>query len=1034
MPKFTKEQLEAINYEGENILVSAGAGSGKTAVLTERIVRKIQEGCNINELLVLTFTKAAAVEMKERVRKKLKDLQLEEQLKLIDSSYITTFDSFSLAILKKYHYIINLDKNVKVTDYSIIQLAQKEILDTLFDELYLQNDSDFIALLDKYTIKDDTKIRKMCLEIYHKLELKTDLEDFLNTYEDNYLTLSFVEKKLQEYEKMIIKMLDETSELYDNVTYLIEEEAKFDSALREVLMPFLQSKSLMDLYINRPSKFPRLTTENDNLKIAYANLKDNVKEIVELLWFQNPKDYINSVENTFSEQKTLIKILLMFHNRLMQYKLSNNAYGFNDIAKMSLNIIKRNENVRLELKNTFKEILIDEYQDTSDIQEEFVKLFSNNNLYMVGDIKQSIYRFRNANPKLFKEKYINYGNHIGGKKIDLMKNFRSRREVLDDINVIFRAIMSLEYGGACYPQGHEMVFGNMTFEEIGAIDFNTNYDVLSYDVYKNDPLTKEYKKEEIECFMICKDIISKINNKYQVFDHEKNIVRDATYKDFTVLVDRKSNFSLYKKIFDYFNLPIAVYEDEELTKSTLVKVINNILKLVLKCHAKEYDTEMFYALMSVSRSFLMQYNDDFLKNIKTNFINNEAFIKAQKISSLIGNASNLDIFRMCIEEFDLYNKSILIKDVEDTMVKIAYLTDLLKELSQKGYSLKSFVNYIDDIYESELKITYKANINLDNAVSLMTIHRSKGLEYRIVYVCGLEPAFNISDTKSFISFTDDLGLVFLDVAENAVQDSFYKVLLKNAYLQEEISEKIRLFYVALTRAKEKIILVDSRKYDDDGNIIEKEKNIAKAKCFRDFIYLIPNINQKRKNIPLPQLGLTKDYDLIRDFNYHDFIKPSNKIINHGDYEHEYTVIEKKRPSKKTKELVVNKNLELGNKLHEILEYLNFYNPNLEHLEHFYRSKIENFLNCELLKNVKSAQIFKEHEFIMQIDDTNYHGIIDLMLVYNDHIDIIDYKLKNILDENYIKQLELYSKYARQFTSSVTCYLYSILDGTVKKVL
>ena len=261
-------------------------------------------------------------------------------------------------------------------------------------------------------------------------------------------------------------------------------------------------------------------------------------------------------------------------------------------------MLKDNKEVREELANYFSEILIDEYQDTSDIQETFISLISNNNVYMVGDIKQSIYRFRNANPYIFKNKYDNYSNHLNGEKIDLNKNFRSRSEVINNINLMFNYIMNDNIGGADYKTSHQMVFGNTAYNN----NEEFNMQILTYD---HD---KSFNKNEIEAFLIAKDIKNKINNKYQVFDKKTSSLRGATYNDFVILMDRTTDFELYKKIFEYQNIPLAIYKDETLNGEVDTTVLCNLLCLIKATRERDFSTKFKYLFTSIARSFLFRFS------------------------------------------------------------------------------------------------------------------------------------------------------------------------------------------------------------------------------------------------------------------------------------------------------------------------------------------------------------------------------------------------------------------------------------------
>ena len=265
------------------------------------------------------------------------------------------------------------------------------------------------------------------------------------------------------------------------------------------------------------------------------------------------------------------------------------------------------------MKNYFNEIMVDEYQDTSDIQEEFINLIENNNVYMVGDIKQSIYRFRNANPYIFKNKYDNYKNNNGGFKIDLSKNFRSRKEVIEDINEVFSPIMDDKIGGADYINEHAMVFGNFDYINSGNNNIENNLEIYKYDYDKDTA----YSKEEIEIFIIANDIKNKVKNNYPVMDKKTKLVRPVTYNDFVILMDKSKSFSLYKKIFEYLEIPLSIMRDESLLNNDHVGLIRNLCELVLLEKNKTYDSTYAFDFLSLGRSYLFDYTDQALFDMVT---------------------------------------------------------------------------------------------------------------------------------------------------------------------------------------------------------------------------------------------------------------------------------------------------------------------------------------------------------------------------------------------------------------------------------
>ena len=479
MPSWTKEQSQAINDRGHNIIVSAGAGSGKTAVLSERVITNLKRGMHINEMLLLTFTKAASGEMRERIRKKIKkEESLKEELDLIDTAYITTFDSFALSIVKKYHYLLNLSKDIKIIDNETITLKKIELLNNIIDSYYEKEDKDFIDLINTFCIKDDEEIRKSILDISNKLDMLSNKEKYLDLYIDKYYNELFIDENVTKYINLIKEKVLEIKNELNNLSYYVDN--KYYDKINESLYNLLNTNTYEEIKQNLNIKLPILKTDYNEAKIIKENISNLIKEIKSLTTYENETELKQSIIKTKPYVQAIINIIKDFTKEVKKYKKEYNIYEFTDISIMAINIVKNNEEIKEELKNHFKEIMIDEYQDTSDLQEEFISLIENNNVYMVGDIKQSIYRFRNANPIIFKTKYDKYTKHIDGEKIDLNKNFRSRQEVLENINLIFNMIMDDEIGGADYIKQHQMIFGNNTYNNEGKTEQNNNFEIYKY--------------------------------------------------------------------------------------------------------------------------------------------------------------------------------------------------------------------------------------------------------------------------------------------------------------------------------------------------------------------------------------------------------------------------------------------------------------------------------------------------------------------------------------------------------------------------
>lgn len=1012
MPNFTSEQKLAIDLDNSSIIVSAGAGSGKTAVLSERVIRKLNDGVDINKLLILTFTKEAAKEMKSRIRSKIIANKMTRQLDLIDGAFITTFDSYSLFVVKKYHYLLNISKNIKVIDSSIINIKKIEIMNDIFKKYYKSDDLKFSKIITDFCFKDDKTLINNIIKLSNSLDLKIDKEIFLNDYINNYYNKNNIDKLKEEFLKLILNKIEEIRYNLDKLRTCCD--SKYYEKIESSLKNLLNSKDFNMIKINSNITLPRLIKASDLEKKYKTNISDILKEIKKLC------DYnLDDIYNTKDYVEIIIEIIKELDSKINEFKFSNSSYEFIDIAKMAIKVVKENKEVREELKNTYNEIMVDEYQDTSDLQEEFINLISNNNVYTVGDVKQSIYRFRNANPNIFKEKYINYQNNVGGKKIDLLKNFRSRKEVLDSINGIFNKVMNLDIGGADYINSHQMVFGNTNY----LIDAKNNLTILNYE-------ENEYTKEENEIFITARDIKNKIDNKYQVMDKETGKMRDITYSDICIIMDRNSEFAKYKQIFEYLNIPLVMYKDEVLSEGIDIILIKNILNLILKIKTKCFDKEFKYYQVSIMRSYLFCYDDNKIFNIFSDnkLFDNEIFNMCKNISYELDSLNNIELLNRVIDDFDIFINTTKIGNINDTIVRIYYLEDLARNLDSLGYSYQEFIEYLNNIDKTDIK--YSLNTDAGNSVKIMNIHKSKGLEFPVCYYTGLHKKFNIADLKDNIFYYNKYGII-LPTYEDTFKDTFVKELVNADYLKEEISEKIRLFYVGLTRAREKMIIVTSLEENDD-TFSEREK--LKYRSFKDILNSI--YNDIKEFIIDVDSNVDLNYkDILKEDLQEEFLNVEDNIID-KKIELDYSVLENAHFSKSLKEIISKeqqKNIDLGLKLHYILEMIDFKNPNLDIVEDNYKPFILGFLNSDIMQDL-NCNIYKEYEFKYTKDNTNYHGFIDLMMEYNDYINIIDYKLKHVEDEAYLKQLNGYKEYIENKTNKkVYLYLYSILDRKVLKL-
>lgn len=1080
---WTNEQKLAIECCIGNTIVSAGAGSGKTAVLTERIFNHLCNGIDIDHLLVLTFTKAAASSMKEKTKKKIienKNNALDKenqkkQLDKIDGSYIMTFDAYALSLVKKYHYLLNVSNNINVVDDNVLKIKREEILEEILNQKYLKKDTDFLETVSDLCIKNDDTFKKGILDIDDKMDLIIDKKEFIENYNAEFFSEKFIERQLKKYQETtleILKNIEYWLTKLENVVYgyenkfMIEDVPKLKELIECKTIKQLEEQvfglKLSNLTLKNADKYTKKTASDLKKQIS-----EGIKEMVRILSLTKSEATLQ-IEGTRKYVEVILDIIKKLNEKTLQFKKEKDLYSYNDIAKMSIEIVKDNPNIKEEIKNYFAEILVDEYQDNSDIQEIFINLISDNNVFVVGDIKQSIYGFRNANPLNFQKKYENCKKSSFGTTIDLNKNFRSRKEVLDTVNKIFVHLMDEYIGGVNYDASQAMVFGMKKYnefnpkkdyyqteiinyplkEEISTIDDNGNLIVQKVDSYPF--LNKEYNKAEVEALIIASDIKKKIKNGFKVLDNKKSDdvkLRDVKYGDFCIMAQSKTQFDLFNKILSAEEIPVKVEREVQIADKDIVKVIKRIFLLIDNVVNKnDYEiTKHCYA--SIERSFLFQKTDETIyQTIKDNAIlKSESYLKCFDISKNIEDKTILEVFNEIVESFNFYEKIHLIGEVEMNIAILEYLSDLALQLGQIGYTYSSFATHLEEILsDSNKKLEFKLNQKEENAVKIMSIHNSKGLEFHVCYFPLLFNHFIFKETSGSYLFDSEKGLIlpykyYQGKEYYGLADTFIKDLFALDKKREIISERIRLFYVALTRAQEKIVLVCSLDLTDEEltGIVDNETR-SKYKSFLGFLNSLGNkLPGKIKNIDLKKdVKLSKKYldnnnDAFKNLNkskgkivvkQFDPIVPST--IEKGKFSKDVSLV-----SKETKDI-----MQQGTKLHYFMELIDFKNPDYSLVEEPFKIKVKNFLESDLLKDVEKAQVTKEFEFIYLKDKQEKHGFIDLLLEYDDKFVIIDYKLKNIDDESYDSQLLGYKEYLQSISEKeVECYLYSLMESNYRQV-
>lgn len=1047
---WSDEQWAAIYEKGQNILVNAGAGSGKTAVLTERIIRILKDGIGLDRLIVLTFTKAAAGEMKERLRKKLtqeigKGCDLREALDFLDQAAVQTFDSFALSLVRRYHYLLGVDRSISIGDNVLFALKKKEIIEEVFNSFYEEEDPEFLNFVSLFALKNDKTLQGYIFSLDEKLELIYDRKAYLDSYLERFYQESFIKGMISRYDKLLEL---ERNRIKNRLERLKEEITDEDLILHVLdceaaLLPLLQCKSYTEFKTEADVVLPRIPKNADEREKAILSyekdqIKASLEKLKEYLEYEDEAEMLETVQKTKPYVSVLIKILNRVEEEFTKFKSRYNIYQFQDIAKMAIRLLQENPEIREYLRDYTYEILIDEYQDTNDFQEILISLLSKNNVYMVGDVKQSIYRFRNANPEIFKNKYRAFKEKNEGLAIDLSQNFRSRKEVLGDINLVFKQVMDSSLGGVDYGPGQELVFGNKNYDK-NAPENDYRMRIINYD-YENEDL-KEY---EIEAFLIGKDIKRLLDKGFQVYDKDQNLVRKARLSDFTILTSEKKHFDTYKKIFEYLGIPLVIHKDESFVRSQEIYVLKNLLRAVQSLKNPEYFAENFRdALFSVLRSFLVEGSDkdifkvlkgDALAGLKIHFP--EVYENLIEISSQTEKATLSQILWEIYEKFGFYEKIIKIGNLEEVEEKLNFLLGKFRELDRLGYRLPDAISYLEEVMAGDLDIEFSRAISSDaDAVQMMSIHKSKGLEFPVCYYADLDTKFKFSELNDRIVFDPEFGFI-LPYFKEGLADIFYKKLLKHKYMCEEISERIRVLYVALSRAKEQMIIV-SPEFLESYRTAEDLVPYADRLNYKSFFTIFSSINNSLSDRieHVSAAGLNKNYETGKVLNIKDFPRLAPLQIHQVSLKREKQ--EKKTASASTSGLLNKETIaaiDFGNMLHGILEVLDV-KTNPEAL--LKEAKLPDFLKSRLLKLFKEPvfqkQILKTyHEYPFYYENVN--GIIDLILETDEELIILDYKLSNLDKAEYLRQLSIYKSYLESISEKkVSAYLYSVMGGVLHKV-
>jgi ATP-dependent helicase/nuclease subunit A len=935
---WTDDQWKAIFSKNQDILVAAAAGSGKTAVLVERIIQKIistEDPINVDELLVVTFTNASAAEMRHRIGEALekainanpKSAHLRKQLSLLNRASISTLHSFCLEVIRKNYYLIDIDPSFRIANETEVQLLRDEVLDELFEDQYgLKGNERFYQLVDMFgSDRSDTALQDIITELY----------DFANS---NASPEEYLRKVVQMYDinsESFIENLPFTKDLLFEVELQLEgAKALAEQGLELTKLPagpapraetFIQDIALFDslLHAKRDSwnslyeamqnvKFTTLKTckgdEYDKDLIEKSkSYRDKSKKIItdlkEELFSRKPEGFLKDMLEMKPSIETLVELVREFSERFAAVKREKGLVDFADLEHLCLQIltIKTEEGrfmpseVALAYRSHFKEVLVDEYQDTNMVQETILQQVSKEgeqegNLFMVGDVKQSIYRFRLAEPNLFLGKYNRFQSNTEttGLRIDLAKNFRSRKEVLDGTNYLFKQLMGVKVGEIEYDEAAELKLG-------APYPDNDEYPIELFlvDLEKEEPSSSEEEVEnadefnpaeleqsQLEAKVIAGQIKKLIGEQKQVYNPKTKSFRSVNYRDFVILLRSMTWAPQIMEEFKHQGIPVYANLATGYFEATEVSIMMSLLKVIDNPHQD-------ISLAAVLRSPIIGLNEEQLGSVRTYsrkgsfFDSITAFLKKHPNNQENGLYENIASFINQLTEWRLMARKGSLTDLiwqlyRDThfydyvgglpggkqrQANLRALYDRAHQYEQTSFrGLFRFLRFVERMTERGDDLgAARALGEQEDVVRIMTIHSSKGLEFPFVFIGGMARQFNQMDIRKSFMLDKDFGFAakYVNPEKRISYPSLPQLAFKRKKKLEMLAEEMRVLYVGLTRAKEQLFLVAS------------VKDLTKKR-------------DKWVNTTLNTDWLLKEYDRVSAISYLDWVGPALVRHCHGE--------------------------------------------------------------------------------------------------------------------------------------------------------
>lgn len=1090
--KFTKAQSDAINVNCGSILVSAGAGSGKTAVLTQRVIEKItnkEDYTPADSMLISTFTKSASAEMKQRIEEKLEQLIsenpedefLKRQQLLLSNAQISTIHSLCQSLIKENYHKLNLASGYRVADEKEIKILKDKVLDEILEQNYLNDDEDFTNLANMFSSKDDSALKELFNNIYmfivsYPYPLNT-LEEITNGYIDikpleqtKWYKVIFEMIKIytSELEKIALKISEFANINEQDLSPKLCENIKLECSDIFMFAQKLKEKDIMLSKIKEIIPKKNRVTRRKPKDYEIAEIREKafvlINEIITILDF-NEIDYQKDMEYLSSRVKVIKRIVEDVYITIQKEKKEISVIDYNDMEHFAIQLLveyKDGKYIKTDLAKSlsdqYSEIMVDECQDLNLSQNIIFWALSKSsdevsadmdtnelladsqNLFMVGDVKQSIYRFRGAKPKLFvkrKDIYSDYDkdthNETSLAKITLKDNFRSRKEVINSVNAIFENIMTRNVGDIDYDESEKLIPSGSFKDTKG--DKTTEVHLIKTN-------NCEDKGTEVEAKYVAKLIQKMVDDGFEIDD--KGTVRKCTYKDFCILLrTAKGKVEIFSEKLKELGIDSYIAKTQGYLERYEVAVMLDLLRVI---DNPLIDT----ALLSIMMSQMFGFTDDEIANIRIKNTNQPLYLNLLdeqkagdfKVSNLLATLEYLrekaitnttdKLIQIIFDKTDFLLMMSAMPNGEQRKANLRLLTTLAQEYEAFGsYGLSGFIRYVDKAaqtnhdFESANAISEKANV-----VKIVTIHNSKGLEYPICILADTNKKFNDLDSKGDYVLDETLGLGIKTIM-NEHHKKYNNITNKASRLsiqKDSASEEMRILYVALTRAREKLIITANFEQSAKKDLEETLGiNLLPEMCSRYIEWLLiagKDSTQLKQELDLKTIGSVTDfpvkYKLITDFKDNCDEQSSDNKLDYEQNFNEKTVenikekfnfVYKRKevtqiPAKVTvtqiakskqdnkifslPKMKIEKQEKLtgaqkGDILHKFMQYVNFENAknNLEselnrlkenefltqtEIENINQKNVNMFLNSDLMQRMLNSQkLHREYQFIYQID-------------------------------------------------------------------